>query len=211
MGIFGGVGDDTIRKAGKGTSSLNAGAGGAFRKSIQPSFDEYNRLSDLFTQAIGDGGIRGNEAADIRSRALAGNRAVFGNAQRDINRQRSLQGGYSPNFTAAIAKLTRDRAQGQSDATINANASIAGARQQGRLGALGGAASLFGTSPGMARTFGQLALGSQGLQNNLDLGKLGLLQNQPGLLDKIREVAGVAVPGVNAFDSLFRRGANAAS
>lgn len=84
------------------------------------------------------GGFSGQDIQDIRARAIGPTRSVFSSAQSGLDRQRALQGGYSPNYTAASAKLARDLASGISDANVNANASIAQMIQQGKLAGLGG-------------------------------------------------------------------------
>lgn len=87
------------------------------------------------------GGFSDQAIQDLRSRAIAPTRAVYANAQQNIDRQRKLQGGYSPNYTAATAKLTRDSADSISGANEQANASIAQMQQQGRLSGLQGLSS----------------------------------------------------------------------
>src|SRR5712691_8155980 len=143
------------------------------------------------------GGFSPQDVQDIRARAIAPTRAVYQNAQSNIDRQRALQ-GYSPNYTAATAHLTRGLADATSDANVNANASIAQLIQQGKLSglggmnatdlarlgaqsqALGGATNLFGQAPGMTSMYGQ-QLGQanqqqlllQELQNQLGFGFIG--------------------------------------
>ena len=138
------------------------------------------------------GGFSAQDINDLRARAISPIRSIYMNAQNDINRQRNLQGGYSPNYTAATAKMARDLSSQISDQTTNANAQIAQMVQQGKLAGLGqllsGAgtqasltgnlatsdlsralqgtgqlASLFGTQPGMLSTLGNQTLQAQSL------------------------------------------------
>ena len=81
-------------------------------------------------------------------------RAVYSNAQREVNRQRALQGGYSPGFGVLQARMARQQGQSASDAATNAEASIAEMVQQGKLAGLQGMA---GTE---ARTSGSTTSGS---------------------------------------------------
>lgn len=159
------------------------------------------------------GGYSGADIANMRSRGVSPIRAAYANAGREIGRQRSLQGGYSPNAVAAQAKMAREQGQAAADATQNVEAGLAEARNRGRLaglggmsgietsrlgadldvakfnanaqmqadqwnaaqansraaegrgarlGALNGMVQMYGTTPGMASTFGNLALQSVG-------------------------------------------------
>jgi hypothetical protein len=92
---------------------------------------QYNKTADV-TKSLGNlsdladtGGYSAQGIADLRARGVSPIRAAYGNAMRDITRQRSLQGGYSPNYTAAMAKLTRDLAESTSTGIQNVNAGIA--------------------------------------------------------------------------------------
>jgi len=80
-----------------------------------------SNLSDLATT----GGYSAGDISDLRARAISPVRSIYANAQQNIDRQKSLQGGYSPNYTAATAKMARDESQQISDAVTNANAGIA--------------------------------------------------------------------------------------
>lgn len=71
------------------------------------------------------GGYSASGIADLRARAVSPVRSVYASAQRNIDRAKVLQGGYSPNYTAATAKLTRGQSDAASSALTDANASIA--------------------------------------------------------------------------------------
>ena len=51
-----------------------------------------------FQQFAQTGGFSPEDLANIRARAVSPVRAVYANAQQNVNRQRALQGGYSPGF-----------------------------------------------------------------------------------------------------------------
>lgn len=91
----------------------------------------FNNLSDLATT----GGLSEGAQADLRARGISPIRSVYANAQRNIDRQKSLQGGYSPNYTAATAKMSRDLSEQIASQTQNVNAQIAEMVQRGRLSA----------------------------------------------------------------------------
>lgn len=86
------------------------------------------------------GGFSSADLANIRARAVSPVRAVYERAQQNVNRQRSLQGGYAPGFGVLQARMARQQGQGISDAATNAEASIAEMVQQGKLSGLQGMA-----------------------------------------------------------------------
>jgi hypothetical protein len=88
------------------------------------------------------GGYSAGDIADLRARGVAPIRAAYANAQRDVSRQRSLQGGYSPNATAVLAKMAREQGQAGSDALQNVNAGIIDSRNAGKLSGLQGMAGI---------------------------------------------------------------------
>lgn len=107
---------------------------------VTPQTASYNPTADT-TASIGNlkqlsetGGYSAEDISNLRSRAVAPVRSVYSSAQQGINRAKRLQGGYSPNFTAATAKLTRGESDAATDALINANAGIAQNVASNKLG-----------------------------------------------------------------------------
>lgn len=181
--------------------NLMTGYGGMF---TNPGIS-YNRSPEMQSAMGGyedfarTGGFSPQDLQDIRARGVSPIRAAYSNAIDEVNRQRNLSGGYSPNYDAAMAKMARDQAYSMADANQNVNATIAQMVQQGklagnqglgglaaedsqlglgaqeaaaqaRLGALSGGGSLYSATPGMARMFGD-----QVSQSNTDLARsLGL-------------------------------------
>lgn len=109
------------------------------------------------------GGYSGNDISAIRARGVAPIRSAYAGAQRDIDRQKAIQGGYAPNYIASKAKLTRDIGQSMSDANVNVEASLADQIRQGKLAGLGG-------MTGIDSILGDSQFKSAGV----DLSKLGL-------------------------------------
>lgn len=103
-----------------------------------PDMTGLNNLNSLAS----NGGYSDQNIQDLRARGVSPIRSVYASAQRNIDRQRTLQGGYSPNYTAATAKLTRDEAQQVGDANQNVNAGIAQNVASNRLSIAPSAASL---------------------------------------------------------------------
>lgn len=133
------------------------------------------------------GGYSPQNIQDIRARSIAPIRSIYASAMDNVNRNKALAGGYSPNAPAALAKMAREQSYALSDQTTNAEAGLADAIRQGKLAglsgmtgidtsllgadlqklglgnqALQGATSLYGTQPGMAGLFGKLMMDSSG-------------------------------------------------
>lgn len=120
------------------------------------------------------GGLSEGDKSNLRSRAISPIRAVYGNTLRNVERQKALQGGYSPGYTTAMGRFNRDMGQGVSDATTNAEAAIAEMVQRGKLGGLGAWGS------GLSGMSGAL-LGALGGQNSALGGMTGAYSATPGL------------------------------
>lgn len=212
-------------QTGGGGSSFAGGIPGQTMKDYGNIMGNYGDLlgdyKDFFGDARGQwggflgsasnmantGGLSEGDKANLRSRAISPIRAVYANSLRNVDRQRSLQGGYSPGYTTAMGRFNREMGQGVSDATTNAEAAIAEMVQKGKLGGLsawgsglsgmtsglggllggmgntvGGMAGLYSATPGMATTFGNQALAANA--QNLDASKiqaqlgLGLINQQ---------------------------------
>jgi len=110
------------------------------RVQAKDPFESYKGFQE-FGQT---GGYSQGDVANMRARGMAPIRAAYGNAERNIGQQRSLQGGYSPNAIAAQVKMAREQGQGMADAATNVEAGIAQARNQGRLAGYGGMAGIEG-------------------------------------------------------------------
>ncbi len=159
-----------------------------------PDYREaINNLSGLART----GGYSQQDLTDLRARAISPIRAIYANAQRDIERKRALNGGYSPNYNAVTAKFAREQSDQISNQMQNANAGIAqnvaqnklqvapqfaniaqnqdqyrndyGMKNlQQQLQALGGQTSLYGTTPALTATFGGQAQNASQLQAQID-------------------------------------------
>lgn len=71
------------------------------------------------------GGYSGSDIADIRERGISPIRSIYANANRDIDRQRASQGGYSPNYGALKAKMAREMSNQLSERVSGVNADLA--------------------------------------------------------------------------------------
>lgn len=76
----------------------------------QPSSDVSGSLSNL-SNLSASGGYSGGDIANIRARSISPIRSIYANAQRNLDRNKVLTGGYSPNYTAASTKMARDMSE----------------------------------------------------------------------------------------------------
>lgn len=157
---------------GTGASLLGNVVGGPMQNF--GAYSGYQNFADT-------GGYSPEDIQAIRARSIAPIRAVYANANNDIDRQRSLQGNYSPNYTAAKAKMARELSYNLGDAAMNTEAGLADQIRQGKLSGLGGMTNidqallnaqtsrlgtgaslynamgnLYGTAPGLASIYGKL-------------------------------------------------------
>src|SRR5665213_861562 len=98
---------------------------------VSPSTTQYSQSGDTST-ALGDlsglastGGYSDANIADLRARGVSPIRSVYANAQTNLDRQRTLQGGYSPGYTAATAKMARELSDSIAGQVTNVNAGLA--------------------------------------------------------------------------------------
>lgn len=109
--------------------------------------DVTSAMSNLNNLAT-TGGYSDQNIADLRARGVAPTRSIYSQAQEGLNRQKAIQGGYSPGFGAASAKMAREESQQISDIGTNVNAGIAQAVAQNRLAASSPYASLASSEAG---------------------------------------------------------------
>lgn len=103
---------------------------------------EFGNASSLFGDLAKTGGYSEGDINNIRERGISPLRSVYGNAQQNLSRQRSLQGGYSPSYNATSSKLTRELADLVSSKTTDVNAQIAEMVQSGKLAGATGMGNL---------------------------------------------------------------------
>src|SRR5262245_35112131 len=81
----------------------------------------YSNLSNLAQT----GGYSDADIANIRARGVSPIRAVYANANRDIDRNRALKGGYSPGYAAVKSRMASEMSNLLSDKMTDLNAGIA--------------------------------------------------------------------------------------
>lgn len=148
--------------------------------SIMSGYKGFNSSQPMqnFGELAATGGYSEADKSNIRERGISPIRSIYASANRDVDRQKAIQGGYSPNYGAVKAKMARDLSSQIGDQVTNVNATLAQNIAQNRIGLapsyaaqsfapLQGQASLYGTTPALASTFGNQALQSANLQNDI--------------------------------------------
>lgn len=182
----------------------SGGGGGGGGASWNPSLIGYN---DPFKSYAGfqgfseNGGYSPSDIANMRARGVGGVRSAYANAEREVGRQRSLQGGYSPNAVATQAKMARERGQATADATQNVEAGIASERQKGRLAGLQGMFGVEGQRLGADLDVGKFnanAMMSAAQSNaaSSNASSAQNMQNRLGALSGMRSLYGTT-PGMS--------------
>lgn len=147
----------------------SGGGGGSSYSSTTNSWESGAPISfGGFQDFSKTGGFSASDLANIRARAVSPVRAAYQNAQQNVNRQRSLQGGYSPGFGVLQARMQRQQGQGISDAATNAEASIAEMVQQGKLAGLQGMAGTEGRTAGSTTSGGSSGGGGGGGKSGVE-------------------------------------------
>lgn len=162
----------------------------------------YSRSPELASALSGyqdfanTGGFSGNDIANMRARGISPIRAMYANAQNEIARQTNLQGGYSPNKGALLAKMAMSKNQQIADQVTDVEARLAEMRQQGRLAGLSGLGNLSVQDIGFGQQ-AQLANQAAGLSAaglnaaNYDHNRLAAIQGQANLFGQAPGMAGM--------------------
>lgn len=108
----------------------------SFTPQSYSSTGSFNDLKGKLTENSETGGYSQQEISDLRARGISPIRAIYAAALRNMQRQKSLSGGYSPNYGALQTKLARESSAAIGDQTIKANADIADRVSTGRTNAL---------------------------------------------------------------------------
>lgn len=149
------------------------------------------------------GGYSPQDIQELRARDTGPLRSAFASAQSGLDRTRALQGGYSPNYSAATASLSRSMPGQLATANTNINAGLADSIRQGKLAGLSGVtgiseadlgrqqqANLANQGAGLqanqqntnaSNQFNQTQLGAQGLLGNSFGSQTQLYGTNPGL------------------------------
>jgi len=133
---------DTIMKQ-YGDFVKNATTNPLTAQNVTPGNVNYKESADVagslanLKDLSATGGYTPQGIADIRARDVAPTRGIFANAQQELERNRAIGGGYSPNFAASSGQMARDEANAVSGIDTAANAGIAQNVAANRLAASG--------------------------------------------------------------------------
>ena len=169
--------------------------------SYSPSADTTAALSNLSSLAT-TGGYTPEQIADIRARGVAPIRAAYAAAQKNVNQQRALQGGYSPNYSAVQAKMARDQGNSMAEQVTNINANLAQNIAQNRLAAASPYASAAGAESGRGLQTAQFNAenNAQTQEENANLGEAA--QNRKlSAIDAQRSLYGTTPAQASLFGS----------
>lgn len=107
----------------------------------QPGLERvnYNRNPEMneafggYRNFMNTGGYSAEDIANMRARGVSPIRASYQNALNEVDRQKNLSGGYSPNAGALRASMARSQGGQMADAVQNVNAQLAEAIQKGKM------------------------------------------------------------------------------
>lgn len=126
---------------------------------ITPQLAQYQKTADV-TKSLSDlssltdtGGYSESDKANIRARGIAPIRSIYAGAQRGLDRNRALSGGYSPNYGAVTAKLAREMSDITADKSTDIEAGIAERVAQNKLSIAPSYANAAGNESGMRNSF----------------------------------------------------------
>ncbi len=143
---------------------------------ITPQDYRYNQSSQSaaslgeLARLTASGGYSDQDITDLRARGISPIRAVYANAQRNIDRQRALQGGYSPNYTAATAKMSRELADEIANATQNVNAGIAQNVASNKIAIAPSYASAAGAENALSNQYGRMNIDARNRAQEQNVG-----------------------------------------
>lgn len=212
----GNVAQNRLNEQFQETGDKNRLATDDWRNAVGKQGADYDRIMSGYQDFAKTGGYSPDDIQNIRARAVSPLRSIYSSANQDIDRQRSLQGGYSPNYTASKAKMARELGSGIADASTNANAAIAEMQHAGKLQGLQGQNQLYGTTPALASLYGNQALEAQsqrlqaaGMQNQLGLGIVNAQNNigqGGGIMGGLKSGLGLLGQGLGLLPKLFPGG-----
>ena len=125
------------------------------------SADALSKMKEL-TET---GGYSGDDIANLRERAISPIRSVYAGANRDMARNRSIQGGMGVNYNAARSKNAREMSETMSGAMTNVNAGIAQNVAQNKLSMAPQYASATGSESALRNQYGRANVDSVNATN----------------------------------------------
>ena len=183
-------------------TSQNENLWGRANNAFDMNQGDYANLMGNYQDFIKTGGLSADDLANMRARNIEPTRAIYSNMTRELDRNRALQGGYSPNYAPASAKMARESSQAISDINRASEADIADRVQRGKLAGLGGATNLYGTAPGLSSMYGNMALNSSGQMINTQALRNDLAKGGGGWMNTLSGLAGLGGNFLDVFKKL---------
>jgi hypothetical protein len=177
----------------------------------QPGLERvnYNRSPEMeeafggYREFANTGGYSPDQIRDMRARGISPIRSSYANALNEVERQKNLMGGYSPNASALRAKMASSQAQQMSDAAQNVNASLAEAINRGRQFGIGGMGDLSTTDTSFRQ---QAAIANQNA--GLEIARNRLYDPRMGAIQGMAQLYGTAPGAAQAFGNQAQQGIN---
>lgn len=168
----------------------------ATARTYTPTSEEKNAIDTLggFTKT---GGYSDADIANIRERGISPIRSIYASAQRNMDRARALQGGYSPNYAAVQAKMARELSDTIANKTIDVNAQLGQNIAQNKLAAATPYASAAGReSENINKAAQDTAEATDkanlfNIQNLTDTNKFNLGLNRQSIDDAMKALSGM--------------------
>lgn len=160
------------------------------------------------------GGWSPEEMADFRARSSSGIPGFYGGMRDELNRGRTVQGGYGPGYTEAGSQMARDRSRAMGEAQLGAETSLASSIREGkRWGSEQGVGAARGELEQMTGGQGQLdtiaqkiadmnrqAAASRNASRDRDMAmRLGLIDRYTGLARETGGELSYASPELAAY------------
>lgn len=165
--------------------------------SSQARTPELSNAFNLYQNFANTGGYSGGDVQNIRARSLSPIRAIYANANREVDRQKNLQGGYSPNYGAVKSKMARELSSILGDKSTDVEAQIAQMVQSGKAQALPGLAGLAESQAGREQ---QINLANQQQQMQTEQMNMAALRDYE---ERLRAQQGDTLQNIQAEQSLY--------
>lgn len=144
---------------------------------------EMNEAFGGYRNFMNTGGFSDADVANMRARGISPIRSIYANMTNEMDRQKNLQGGYSPNYNAAAAKMRSGTSQQIADQVQNVNAALAEQIQKGKMFGTEGMGNLSTSDTGFDQA-AQMANQQAGLriaENNLNDPRMSALHGMANM------------------------------
>lgn len=135
-GVSGGIDPSHIANFGTdpyaGYKKLSEGLTPDFMSKFDEAMGNLDTGMNYYKDFADTGGFKPGELDRFRQQAMLPTIGAFNTAVRNLDRNKAVTGGYSPNYNASVAEAFREQGRQLSDAALGAENSITNLVQQGR-------------------------------------------------------------------------------